>query len=150
VLIRPGVLAPLPPPPGAPPVIQLYFFFFPNKPPPPPKNCAVVVLAAAWFAASLTFAAAFFFCSFFVGAFSTESGATEPGVPGMIEPCLDAPSPAARAKRLRSRASSWSRSFTADARNALTTSLVILIGAVGVLEVSEIGVGSLAAEPEAS
>src|SRR3546814_8167134 len=57
--------------------------------------------------------------------YTTLFRSTEPGVPGMIEPCLDAPSPAARAKRLRSRASSWSRSFTADARNALTTSLVI-------------------------
>jgi hypothetical protein len=79
-----GVLEPLPPD-----VIQEYClpFFLPPKPP--------IRVLSVWFAlavleASASRAAAeLFFSSFLDGAFDSVSGATEPGVPGAIEPDRD-------------------------------------------------------------
>jgi hypothetical protein len=74
------------------------------------------------------------------------SGAIEPGVPGMTEPAREGVPPSCRALRFLSRSSSKSRSLTACARKAVTTSLVNLLGlVVGVFVPSDTGVRILLA-----
>lgn len=89
-------------------------------------------------AISLTLLASdfFFAISFLLGSFSVASGATEPGVPGAIDPCrVVAPSavPPARARRLLCRASSSSCSPVAAVLRTVTRSFVILGFGFGVV-----------------
>lgn len=79
-----GVLAPLPPE-----FIHEYCFPF-FRPPNPPMSVLSVWFALAVLEASASRAAAeFFFSSFLDGALDSVSGATEPGVPGAMDPERD-------------------------------------------------------------